>query len=71
MFVDDASQRASGNLQGVILGFSGSVVYGIGKLLGKKPDTKKVEKPTSPATSRNDHESERVILMNSEPSSPK
>lgn len=45
-FVDDASQRAAGNLQGVFVGFLGSVVYGIGKLLERRASRKADEEGT-------------------------
>lgn len=62
MFVDDPSQRASGNLKGVLLGFSGSIVYGIGKLMPRKMEPKKQDElPTIKPVSADP--SERVTLV--------
>lgn len=65
-FVDDPAQRASGNLQGVFVGFMGSVVYGIGKLRGKGTSTV-AQPPAQEATSTDsDLASEKAGLVSAE-----
>lgn len=63
VFVDDASQRASGNLQGVFVGFLGSLVYGVGKLLDRR--AVKDEEPKSSPDSK-EQDSEQVGIVHSD-----
>lgn len=67
VFVDDASQRASGNLTGVFVGFLGSVVYGIGKLLEKQASRKADEERTRlREAAATDSSSEKIGLIPAE-----
>lgn len=65
LFVDDASQRATGNLQGVLVGFSGSLVYGVGKVLKKYQASRKIQedKPDHQHDSQKTQSEEKVILV--------
>lgn len=63
VFIDDPAQRAAGNLQGVFVGFLGSLVYGIGKLRERKA-TKIAEQAKQEALRSDiDPSSERTSLM--------
>lgn len=63
-FVDDPKQRAAGNLQGVFVGFLGSLVYGVGKLVDKRRATQQPIEPTSKEDEKTGDAPEKVTLIN-------
>ncbi|CAN8077024.1 unnamed protein product [Agarophyton chilense] len=64
-FVDDPSQRAHGNLQGVMVGFVGSLVYGVGKLVDGWKDKPENSRSTEKVSDES-RESEQVALVGAE-----
>ena len=69
LFIDDPKHRAAGNLQGVLVGFFGSLVYGVGKLMNRNkiPNKSAEELVVKPSSSQDESgDEEKVILMASE-----
>lgn len=66
VFVDDPAQRAAGNLQGVFVGFLGSLVYGVGKL--RERNTSKTTQQPAQEVTRTDSDlaSEKTGFVNAE-----
>ncbi|PXF49116.1 Nucleotide-sugar uncharacterized transporter 3 [Gracilariopsis chorda] len=54
IFVDDPAHRADGNLQGVMVGFLGSVAYGIGKIVGRRAEASEIIRTTQPEITQPD-----------------
>lgn len=66
VFVDDPAQRAAGNLQGVFVGFLGSLVYGVGKLR-ERNTSKTIQQPAQEVTrTDSDLASEKTGFVNAE-----
>lgn len=54
VFVDDPAHRADGNLHGVMVGFLGSVTYGIGKIVGRRADASETTRNSLPKVAQHD-----------------